>query len=371
MSPPDPYVVGSDPAGWEVKAQGPIRFAWDYDEGRAQLLTLYRKGKEKQWDADRRIDWDLPVDRDDPLRLPPQIQPLYDTPLWRRLSHDDRAELARHGMAWQFSQFLHGEQGALLCAARIVDTVPDMDAKFYAATQVADEARHAEIYARFLKEKIGLRYPINRSLMHLLDDTLGDSRWDLPYLGMQVLVEGVALAAFGVLRDTTEEQLPEQILTYIMQDEARHVAFGRLALRDYYRNLTSAERAEREEFLIEGCRLMRDRMRGEEVFHALGLPVAEAVEAIEHSQYLRAFRRLLFNRIVPCVRDIGLWGPNVRRAFAELGVLHLVDADLDEMMDEDEEHAADMDAERQWAVEEAERTGEIMHTVARGEEVSR
>ena len=140
----------------------------------------------------------------------------------------------------------------MVCAARIVESVPDLDAKFYSATQTMDEARHAEIYARFLHEKVGMLYPINDNLQALLGDTLRDSRWDMPYLGMQVLIEGLALAAFGMIRDTTDKPLPKQILAYVMQDEARHVAFGRMALRDYYRQLTDAELREREEFVDRG-----------------------------------------------------------------------------------------------------------------------
>ena len=151
-----------------------------------------------------------------------------------KLNEAERNELGHHLSSWLFSQFLHGEQGALTVAARIVESVPDMDSKFYAATQAMDEARHVELYSRFLREKIGLYYPINDDLAKLLADALSDSRWDLPYLGMQVLIEGLALAAFGVHRDMAANPLVKQLLAYVMQDEARHVAFGRLALRDYY-----------------------------------------------------------------------------------------------------------------------------------------
>ena len=162
----------------------------------------------------------------------------------------------------------------MVCAARIVESAPDLDAKFYSATQTMDEARHAEIYGRFLHEKVGMLYPVNDNLQSLLGDTLRDSRWDMPYLGMQVLIEGLALAAFGMIRDTTDKPLPKQILAYVMQDEARHVAFGRMALRDYYQQLSDAELREREEFVIEGCYLMRDRLRGAEVLENFGIPAA-------------------------------------------------------------------------------------------------
>ncbi|WP_181796858.1 ferritin-like domain-containing protein [Streptomyces sp. WELS2] len=360
-------LYANEPAGspWRVPATGAARFTWEYDDGRDRLLALYQKGKDKQWDGRTRIDWDLEVDPYDALGTPEEAMSLYGTRHWDKLSGRDKAELRRHHASWQFSQFLHGEQGAMICAARIVESVPDLDAKFYSATQTMDEARHAEIYGRFLHEKIGLLYPVNDDLRSLLGDTLRDSRWDMPYLGMQVLIEGLALAAFGMIRDTTDKPLPKQILTYVMQDEARHVAFGRMALRDYYRQLTDAELREREEFVIEGCHLMRDRLRGVEVLENFGIPKAEAAAISERSEFLRLFRRLLFSRIVPCVKDIGLWGERLQRAYADMGVFELGDCDLDRLMAQDEELADRLDAER-FAREERERVAEVKTTIETG-----
>lgn len=356
----------SDPL-WQVPATGAARFSWEYDEGRDRLLSLYQKGKDKQWDGARRIDWELEVDPYDPLGTPDEALTLHGTRHWARMTERDKAELRRHYASWQFSQFLHGEQGAMICAARIVESVPDMDAKFYSATQTMDEARHAEIYGRFLHEKIGMLYPVNDNLQSLLGDTLRDSRWDMPYLGMQVLIEGLALAAFGMIRDTTDKPLPKQILAYVMQDEARHVAFGRMALRDYYRQLTDAELREREEFVIEGCYLMRDRLRGVEVLENFGISKAEAHEFSEQSEFLHLFRKLLFSRIVPCVKDIGLWGERLQRAYVDMGVFDLGDHNLDLLMAQDEEIAEKLDAER-FAAEEQERVSEVTDAIRAGAE---
>ncbi len=331
---------------WDVPMSGAARFSWDYDDGRQRLLDLYAKGKEKQWDAASRVDWSLDVDPTNPMDRPEGTNPLYGSRTYERLSPAGRDELGQHLAAWQFSQFLHGEQGAAICAARIVESVPDMDAKFYAATQVMDEARHVEVFARFLREKIGLTYPVNPHLQALLEDTLADSRWDLPYLGMQVLIEGVALAAFGTFREMARHPLPKQILAYVMQDEARHVAFGRLALRDYYAQLTEAERDEREEFVVEGCYLLRDRFQGTEVWETLGYDVAECTAHIDQSVVMRAYRSLLFTRIVPIVKDIGLWGDRVRRAYADMGVLDYAAADIDALMSDDERIADEIDARK-------------------------
>jgi P-aminobenzoate N-oxygenase AurF len=359
------YAHSPNQPEWDVQATGQARFTWEYDDGRDRLLALYQKGKDKQWDGTKRIDWDLEVDPYDPLGVPDQNMTIYGTPYWDKMSEQNKRDLRRHFASWQFSQFLHGEQGAMICAARIVESAPDLDAKFYSATQTMDEARHAEIYTRFLHEKIGMLYPINDSLQGLLGDTLRDSRWDMPYLGMQVLIEGLALAAFGMLRDTTDKPLPKQILAYIMQDEARHVAFGRMALRDYYQQLSDAELREREEFVVEGCYLMRDRLRGAEVLENFGIPAKEAAELSEQSEHLAIFRKLLFSRIVPCVKDIGLWGDRLQRAYLDMGVFDMGDSHLDLLMTQDEEIAEKLDAER-FAAEESERKAEVAEAITQG-----
>ncbi|GGX54043.1 ferritin-like domain-containing protein [Streptomyces noursei] len=364
MNTPDARSV-TPPTTWDVPATGAARFNWDYDQGRERLLALYQKGKDKQWESGKRIDWDIDVDPHDALGTPDELIPLHGTDHWRRMAEADRAELRRHYSAWLFSQFLHGEQGAMVCAARIVEAAPDLDAKFYSATQTMDEARHAEIYSRFLREKIGLTYAVNDNLRTLLGDTLRSGHWDMPYLGMQVLIEGLALAAFGMLRDTTDKELPRQILTYVMQDEARHVAFGRMALRDHYAQLTGAEVREREDFVVEGCHLMRDRFLGLEVLEGFGIPRQEARSLTERSEFTQLFRKLLFRRIVPCVKDIGLLGDRLRRTFAELGVLDLGGTGLEMLMADDEEQAERMDRAR-FACEEAARRAEVAEAVELG-----
>ena len=363
MSTKDKYSIPTEMQTWDLPMQGDARFTWEYDEPRDRLLSLYQKGKDKQWDSEKRIDWSVEVDPYNALGLPEGMVPIHDTDFYKKMNQKERDEVALHMQSWQFSQFLHGEQGAMICSARIVEGVPDLDAKFYAATQTMDEARHAETYARFLQEKLGLVYPINPYLKALLDDTLSDSRWDMPYLGMQVLIEGLALAAFGIFRDLATTPLPKQILAYVMQDEARHVAFGRIALRDYYSQLTDAERSEREEFVVEGCYLMRDRLRAQEVWETLDLPLEECLEATDNSPIMQGFRTMLFTRIVPCVKDIGLWGDKVQKAYADMGVLDMAGVDLDALMKADEDTAEALDRFRS---EEQVRVAEVEDTIKAG-----
>jgi hypothetical protein len=270
------------------------------------------------------------------------MTPLYGTAIWHKLNHAERAELRRHAQAWQMSQFLHGEQGALLCAARVVQQSDSYDTKCYAATQVMDEARHVEIFTRLLTEKFGFFYPISPSMKSLLESVITHKEWDIVYLGMQVVIEGLALAAFQMIRDHATNPLAIQVNTFVMQDEARHVAFGRLALRDYYAELQHHERREREEFLIEACRLMRDRLFPDEIWERLNLDRRKCKMEIESSIHAQFFRHQLFSRIVPAVRDIGLWGPDIRAAYAAMGINDYARTTTSSQLERDEQLAIEL-----------------------------
>jgi hypothetical protein len=354
----DYYELPVNDTTWGVPGSFDTIFNWEYDEMRGRLVTLYQKGKQKQWDSETRLDWSINVEPGSPDNGPDYYIPIFGSPIWERMNDKEKEELRHHMGAWMNSQFLHGEQGALICTAKIVQAVPDIDSKFYAATQVMDEARHVETYSRYLREKIEMAYPINPFLKSLLDQVIQDSRWDFTYLGMQVMIEGLALAAFALIRDYSTEPLAKALNTYVMQDEARHVAFGRLALRDYYPQLTDAERAEREEFIVEASHLMYGRLMAREVWDHLGYDVDEAIEYVEHSEIMAQFRRLLFTRIVPIVKDIGLFGPKVKACFESLGVIDFQDLDADAMSASDEQIAEEMDR----------RKAEIMEAVAVGVE---
>jgi hypothetical protein len=346
MSTMDRYARPTDATEWRVEQSFPTTFRWEYADGREKLLNLYEKGKRLQWNASERIDWSQNLDPENPEQLPDATIPIYGSDVWSRLTDAEKAAVRRHFQAWQLSQFMHGEQGALVCTAKIVQQVPSMDAKFYGATQVIDEARHVEAYTRLLHDKFELAYPINPHLRQLLNDTLSESRWDFTYLGMQVLIEGVALASFGLIRDQSQNPLAAAVNAYVMQDEARHVAFGRLTLRDYYPQLTQKERDEREEFAVAGCYLLRDRFRAEEVWEALGLPVEECARYVEQSELMRIFRTGLFTRIVPTMKEIGLWGPKVQKAYADMGVLGFAETNIESVAEHDEQVGAEFDRRR-------------------------
>ena len=339
----DLYPMPGIDAHWHVPNEFEAVFDWRFDEGRTTLMHLYQKGKDMQWDAVNRIDWTLDLDPENPMQMPDEAVAIYGSDVWNRMTPREKIELRRHTQSWNVSQFLQGEQAALLAAAKIVQAVPDLDAKFYAATQVMDEARHVEAY-RKLVGKFGVAYPMTDPLMVLVNQALSDSRWDVTYLAMQVVIEGLALAAFGTIRDLAQNPLARMVNAYVMEDEARHVAFGRISLRDYYPQLTQAERDEREEFLVEACYLMRDRMtQSRELYAVLGLPEQECKEYVENSEIVKLYRTMLFQRIVPIVKDIGLWGPRIQKAYTDMGVMHYADLDPQALQDDDERVARELE----------------------------
>lgn len=351
----DRYSVPLRTGDWKIPSGFDTTFTWHYDEAHERMLGLYQKGKDKQWDANARLDWSIDVDPTLPMQ-PDETIAIYDSPVWEKMTERERGEYRHHQNAWLNSQFLHGEQGALICTAKLVQSVPGIDQKFYGATQVMDEARHVEIYDRYLRDKIELRYSINPNLRTLLEDVIADSRWDLTFLGMQIMIEGLALAAFAMQRDYSSEPLARELNAYVMGDEARHVAFGRLALRELYPQLTDAERLERQEFVVEASRLLYERFTSDQVWEALGLPIDECREAQDRSAVMKTFRTALFSRIVPTIEDIGLWGPTVERCFADLGVLGYRGGAFDDMLRADEEIADSF----------ASRRGEIDSTIDAG-----
>jgi hypothetical protein len=340
------YRLPVEQTQWKVDGQTTTAFTWEYEDGSDDLLRLYSKGKKQQWDAAERLDWSQEVDADNPMGMSDRTIAIHGTALWDSLGEKERVHIRRNLQAHSLSQFMHGEQGALIATAKIVQTVPSYEAKFYAATQVMDEARHVEAYSRLLHEKFKMAYPITGTLAKLLEATITDRRWDMTYLGMQILIEGLALAAFQRIRDNSSNNLCAAVNAYVMQDEARHVAFGRLALRDYYPQLSDSERDEREEFVVEACYHMRDRFNQKEVWENLDLPVSECVAAVDQSDTMKQFRRRLFTRIVPTVKDIGLWGPRVRKAYEDMGVMEFADVDAAAILDNDNRVAEEFDAKQ-------------------------
>jgi hypothetical protein len=321
----NPVPVPASGATGSVRATLDAVFDWEYALKRQNLLALFEKGKALNWNASE-LDWSVDVDMERTMRertagAGEMMNQLLAPP--RPLSPDERTTLQIHMNSFMLSQFLHGEQGALLATAKIVETVPWAEAKFYAASQVLDEARHVEVYHRYLTEKLGLSYGVHPSLQQLLDDILRDPRWDLTFLGMQILVEGLALAAFGLLRlQMAGEPLIQDITTRIMADESRHVAFGVLALEDVYtKQMSGTELREREDFVIEASHLLRERLMMQPVFERLGWDVPTWLAWAQATPFMVGFRQMTFSKIVPNLKRLGLLTPRVRDAYAKMDLL--------------------------------------------------
>jgi hypothetical protein len=329
-----------------IQHNSDVLFSWDYERSRPALVKLYEKAKKSQWNATVDLPWETDVDLD---RLATEFRQsvsrfdvLHDDPdaptkLW---GDKEWEQFVIETQSWTLSQFLHGEQGALICTGIITSTVPWIDAKYYAATQVVDEARHVEVFGRYLEEKMGGAYPINPQLKNLLDDIIRDSRWDITYLGMQIMVEGLALAAFGFMHMLTQEPLLKKLLRYVMSDEARHVAFGVISLQELYSQLSSAELRERQEFAHEAAVRLRNRFFAQDVWERMGVDPKAVVRFMQtHPDPMEEmFQTMLFSKIVPNVKKLGLldgadgW---LRERFTELGVNQFEDN-----VDTEEEYAS-------------------------------
>ncbi len=308
-------------------------FTWDYERSRPALSKLYEKAKASQWNGATDLPWDTDVDQEKVAALLMdattarfrQLQGAPGSP-FRNFGDAEWLQVGIEMQNWQLSQSLHGEQGALMCTGMITATTPWIDAKFYAATQVVDEARHVEVFARYLLEKLNGTYPINPNLGALIDDTLRDERWDMTYLGMQIMIEGLALAAFGAISMVTPEPLLKQLLRYVMSDEARHVAFGVLTLRDYYAELSADELRYRQEFAFEAAERLRNRFYMLEVWERMGIDYKAVLKVITENPppQQTEFQHMLFSKIVPNCKKLGLLDAGdgwLRHKFEELGII--------------------------------------------------
>jgi hypothetical protein len=296
-------------------------YTWNYEEADHRIRKLYRLGKERNWNAETDIDWSKPV-----LRSESPIQEGIDNPFvgwdcYDKLSPAEEIEFAWHQQSWMLSQFLHGEQGALLVASQLVTCAPTYDAKLYAASQTFDEARHVEVFNKYILDRIGFRYPINPNLKALLDKVLTDERWDLKFIGMQLVIESLALAAFNTQKMLARDPVLSDVLDLVIRDESRHVAFGVTYMEEFVKSLTEKEREDRAQFAYEACCIMRERLVGVEVFEHYGWDPEEGRRRTLAGGIMQEFRKLLFTRIIPNLKRVGLITDAVRPLYEELGVL--------------------------------------------------
>ncbi|CAA0118540.1 Uncharacterised protein [Halioglobus japonicus] len=314
-------------------------YNWDYTIQDDRINKLYNLGKQLNWDAEIDVDWSQTPNVDE---LAPRTAeekaaalaqfregfPFADYGPYLAMDDDTALELHRHLNSWFVCQFLHGEQGALLVASQLASCAPTYNAKLYAASQTFDEARHVEVFNKFIQTKVGLMYPVNDSLKALLDKILTDPRWDLKFIGMQIIIEGLALAAFNVAKMTTKDPVFSQLLHLVTRDEARHVTFGVNYLEEHVKTLSQQEKEERAQFALEACIVMRERMIPTDVHARFGWDTSETREISLGGKARQEFRNLVFSRVVPNLKRIGLLTEAIRPKFEELGLLefeHLPD----------------------------------------------
>jgi hypothetical protein len=316
MSPPLPRA-----AGQHLEVPTRLTLCVDYSVGERKLFEIYEKAKAQQWDASRDIEWQDAADATNPLGMPDGTIAIFGSDLWKGMSERERGELRRQVQCWNLSQILHGEQAALLCAAKLMQSESDIGAKLCAAAQAIDEARHVEVYSRLLASHFDAPYPVSASLRSLLEDVLVDARPDITNLGMQILVEGIALAFFHNIRGYTSSPFIRTLFGYVLRDEARHFAAGRTSLTSLYAGFSDAERREREEFVCDASILLHDHLCADDIWEPIGFSRRQCVDIVRQSVVARSLRRSLFRRLVPSIREMGLLGSRAVAVFKELNVL--------------------------------------------------
>jgi P-aminobenzoate N-oxygenase AurF len=316
-----------------VKAALTALYNWNYESEIDQLRTLYANALERQWIALRDLDWELEIDRAAFSRTFSLAGiPIQETEFWRNFVSDMRWEVSRRSAAFMLSNFLHGEQGALMVAAQLVNAVPHMDGKFYAATQTLDEARHVEVFAAYIR-KLDEVYPIAPGLKQLLDNVLAAEDWKKKAVGMQVVAEGLALYSFRDMRNQTEEPLLKKLLTYVSRDEARHTGYGVKYLSAVVPTLAPAERAELEDFAFESARLLIDSRVGNSIrqtvfklWETAGIDMASAFGSImkDRERIAQSMQRTggrvgpIRGFVIPTLNSIGLFSARIRAHFDEM-----------------------------------------------------
>jgi P-aminobenzoate N-oxygenase AurF len=305
-----------------VSASVEVRFDWGYGRALPRVRALYEQAKELQWNASTAVDWSIEVPFGEalPADSAPGLRSFAGSPLARFGRPTwDRFRWEFH--SWLASQFAHGEQGAVVASARLAEVLPTAEAKCFAASQVADEARHVEAFSRYVREKMPEPYPIAEPLAAMLHDLLGDARWDMTALGLQIILEGLAMAALRLANSTLHDELIRDITRLAARDEARHIAFGIISLREHCPRLTAAERREREDVVLQSAALMRDWFLLADVWERVGISRAEGIAFAAADETMVSYRQAVFSRAAAALTRIGLMSDRLARGLAELDLV--------------------------------------------------
>jgi len=308
-------------------------YNWDYSVPDTRIKRIYNLGKELNWNVDVDLDWENGMISTDQFPTDEKYNPYSGFKPYEDLSLEQKVEFSWHRAALVASGALHGEQGALLVAAQLTSCAPSYEAKLYAASQTFDEARHVEFFNKYIQKQIGIMYPVGVGLKSLMDKILTDERWDLKFIGMQIVIEGLALAAFNTAKQQSNVPVHKKGLHFVIRDEARHVTFGINYLEEFVKRLSRDEREERALFAFQAATGMGGS-RGNQIrfYERYGWNKEEVKEHLRNSDLDRAsqeFRTQLFGRIMPNLKRIGLLTDNVKPMWEALGVLDLQDLPSD------------------------------------------
>ncbi len=304
-------------------------YNWDYTVQDNRIKKLYELGKKLNWNVEVDVDWTPEYKGMDSEEFEFENTQWDNHPVYNKMDKETKLEFLTDLNSWALSQFLHGEQGALLVASQLASCAPTFNAKLYAASQTFDEARHVEAFNKYLQTRIKRTWPIGTALKGLLDKILTDPRWDLKFIGMQIVIEGLALAAFNAAKTGTKDPVLFEMLDYIIRDEARHVTFGVNYLEEFVKTLSEEERQDRAQFALEACTVSRNRLRAYDVWEKYGMDI-EQTEAYQKEHIFQTqFQDVLFSRIMPNLKRIGLLTDELIPEYEKLGVMGYADGDSD------------------------------------------
>jgi len=313
-----------------VQSEFETLFQRDYSVQAPDMRRLYENAKRDQWNVSKDIDWSTPVDLDRGVFADGLIDG-YGSLVWEKLDHKTQRELNVEFSCWRISQLLHGEEGAMLACSQLVDMVPTNDAKFFQSTQVVDEARHAEVLSRYLTEKCGGRiYPMNRNVKHLFDYLLGQGKWFIKTVGLQLVAETFAVGLFRMLAETSQDPLLQTISKKILADESRHMGFSVLGLPDTIASLSKSDLRELEDFTAEACRLVLRGQFPREAFERVGLSEhdikevervrVENAKSNDYAYFRQTFRREMYTQVVSNMKKVGLMTDRTAENLRKLGI---------------------------------------------------
>ena len=204
------------------------------------------------WDPNdkRFIDFDQPFDMENEYIVDPRIFciELKIPSVAERLTEKQKIKLNNESFRWTLSQILHGEQGALSLSASLCHILKDPGAQEYAANQTREEARHVTGFSNYIKLRWGTQYPAGPTLGRLLEQVVSSDVVYKKIVGMQMLIEGLAMGAFGMAHQDTNDPLLKTLLKYTMSDESFHHKFGKIWADRTIPKLSPSERNKVEDW---------------------------------------------------------------------------------------------------------------------------